>query len=343
MPARLEAFLAAAEPGRRATVTSYELMTGGYSRVMARASVEWDDGEQEVLVLRGDPPPEETLMSSDRDAEWRLLQALHAAGQVAVPRPRYYEGSWAHLGTKCIVMEASPGLQMHAVIVQQDDLGESADQFVDTLARIHAVDLHRLPAEMERPPAWDAYLDERIRRWTDAEASAPASDPVIRYVAAWLRANRPPEAPLTLVHGDAQPSNILLDDDRGHVVVDWEFARIGDPREDLGYYLSYSDAVGPSLYSRDPEAFLARYRERTGLSELQVNQATVAYFSLVATLPTVARIIDGVGAMAAGAAGGAMITYGINSIAHVHSSWLAACEQLTEPLAALRAAAGASS
>ncbi|HKE74450.1 MAG TPA: phosphotransferase family protein [Acidimicrobiales bacterium] len=342
MPARLEGFLAAVEPGRRAQVTSYELITGGYSRVMARACVVWDDGTTETLVLRGDPPPAETLIDSDRDAEWRLLQALHATGGVAVPEPRWYEANGTHLGTKCIVMEGCPGPQMHSTLTESEDLRPAADEFVDTLATIHAVDLASLPGEMPRPTDWASYLDDKIRLWTDTEAGLPDCNPVLRYVAAWLRANRPPEAPLVLVHGDPQPSNIVLDERRGHVVVDWEFARIGDPREDLGYYLSYSQSVGPSLYSFDPEAFLARYRRRTGLSAAQVNQATVGYFSLIATLSTMATIMNGVAAMAGGATGGTMVTYNINAIGYMNSKWLETSEALTEPLAALRRTAGAS-
>ena len=42
--------------------------------------------------------------------------------------------------------------------------------------------------------------------------------------------------PLALVHGDCQPSNVLVADGADPLVIDWEFAHIGDPREDIGYY-----------------------------------------------------------------------------------------------------------
>ena len=38
---RLERFLADAEPGRGARVLSYQPISGGYSRISARASVRW--------------------------------------------------------------------------------------------------------------------------------------------------------------------------------------------------------------------------------------------------------------------------------------------------------------
>ena len=76
MPGRLAAFLNRNESGRTAAVEHYEIMTGGYSRVMARASVRWNDGARETLVLRGDPAPGEAMLETDRDVEWDVLRAI---------------------------------------------------------------------------------------------------------------------------------------------------------------------------------------------------------------------------------------------------------------------------
>ena len=73
---RLERFLADVEPGRGARVVSYQPISGGYSRISARASVRWEaDGREETLILRGDPPAGSGVFVSDRDAEWELLRA----------------------------------------------------------------------------------------------------------------------------------------------------------------------------------------------------------------------------------------------------------------------------
>ena len=56
MPERIAAYLAKVEPGwKDISVSSYQVMTGGYSRLLARAEVRHAGGT-EVLVLRGDPP-----------------------------------------------------------------------------------------------------------------------------------------------------------------------------------------------------------------------------------------------------------------------------------------------
>jgi aminoglycoside phosphotransferase (APT) family kinase protein len=200
MPARLEAFLSLSEPNRTATCRSYEIMTGGYSRSMAKAIVEWDDGSVESLVLRGDPPPEQALLDTDRDAEWALLDALSRAGELPMPAARYYDGSGAHLGTKCIVLDFCEGPSLHNILAEagEGNLGGHPDRFVGALARVHTAPIDALPAAVERPTDWSSYMDSRNAAWAEAERSMADSNPLMRYVGAWLDAHRPPPLPLTL-------------------------------------------------------------------------------------------------------------------------------------------------
>lgn len=348
MPARLEAFLASVAPDRRAKVHSYALMTGGYSRVMAKAEVEWDNGLTETLVLRGDPPPDKTMLVTDRDAEWAVLKSLSSVPTVPMPAALHYDGTGEHLGTKAIVLEfcAGPSLQaklneLVAAGTPESDAtyAEHRDAFVDTVARVPQVDLAVLPAAMARPSDWDEYMSTVNQSWAQNERTLAESNPTMRYLGAWLDAHRPPPMPLALQHGDLQPANILLDpSDGSHRLIDWEYAHIGDPREDLGWYVTYSAAAPPSLYGFDPEAFLARYRERTGTSELHVNQATVGYFSVVSAVKVFSQIVQAASAMAEGKTNGVMTTYNLNAATIGHMNFMGACSALAEPIDALRAA-----
>ena len=50
----------------------------------------------------------------------------------------------------------------------------------------------------------------------------------------WVKVHLPPEEPSSVLHGDLLPQNILWDfDDDQLTLVDWEFARVGDPAYDL--------------------------------------------------------------------------------------------------------------
>ncbi len=340
MPERLAAFLAAVEPGRAATVTHYELMTGGYSRVMARAVVVWADGETETIVLRGDPPADKALLVTDRDAEWLLLRSLTESAAVSMPAARWYDDG-AHLGTKVIVLDHCAGPSLQAVLTGSAEAEHSrhALDLAATMAGVHGIDGAGMPASVARPASWSDYMDELLAEWAVAEGQLGEANPVMRYLAAWLDTNRPPELPLRLVHGDLQPANIMLGPAGEHLLIDWEYAHVGDPREDIGWYLTYSAASPPNLYSPDPESFLARYRDITGFPESAVNQLTVAYFSIVSAVRVFSQILAAADAMGAGNAHGLMITYNINAATTGHVNFMAACNQLS---AAFAAAGGAS-
>jgi aminoglycoside phosphotransferase (APT) family kinase protein len=208
------------------------------------------------------------------------------------------------------------------------------------MATVHAAPVESLAQQVERPANWSAYMDARNAAWAEAEISLTESNPLMRYIGAWLDAHRPPPLPLVLTHGDFQPSNILVGDD-GYQIIDWEFSHIGDPREDLGYYMNYGIAFPPSLYSPDPEAFLAKYRELTGYSELHVNQATVGYFATVAAVHIFAGFLAGGDAMGRGENTGVMTTFNLNSAVYGHSNFLTVCDMLGGPLDELAALAEA--
>ena len=346
MPGRLEAFLAHVDPSRRATVSNYALMTGGYSRVMARADVSWSDGGTQTMVLRGDPPPDRTMLVTDRDTEWAVLQSLCRIDAVPMPAALHYDSTGEHLGTKAIVLEfcAGPSLQsqLSALLAESEAadgerLTAHRDAFVDTAARVPQVAIDALPPCLARPTDWDAYMTDVNRSWAINERSLVESNPTMRYLGAWLDAHRPPPMPLALQHGDLQPANILLDPtDGSHRLIDWEYAHIGDPREDLGWYVTYSSAAPPNLYAPDPEAFLDRYRRCTGSSELQVNPATVGYFSVVSAVKVFSQILQAASAMGGGRTTGVMTTYNINAATIGHMNFMGACGALAEPLDALR-------
>jgi aminoglycoside phosphotransferase (APT) family kinase protein len=315
-----ERFLAVVEPDRPAAVTAFRPISGGYSRLTAVADVRWDDGVTERFVLRGDPPPGEGVFVSDRDFEWQLVQALSRSGHVPIPRARWYDQSGEHFGTKCIVVDHFAGRSLQDVLRAADDTSAPARLFVDTIAGIHSAPLDRLPEGMKQPTSWDSYLDGVLDLYRQVDRQISDSSPVLRYVSARLSKQRPSEVPLTLVHGDCQPSNVLVDDSGERVVIDWEFSRIGDPREDLGYYTQIP--MAPNVYHDDRAGFLARYRERSGLSEEQVNPDTVAYFLVVGMARLMVQILQALDAVAGGESRGIMATYLVNAVTHQYNLFM---------------------
>jgi aminoglycoside phosphotransferase (APT) family kinase protein len=324
---RFERFLATAEPARGGRVIACEAITGGYSRISARARVRWRDGREETFILRGDPPPGSGVFASDRDAEWELLRALPDATSVSTPTARWYDSTGEYLASKAIVMDCAPARSLQDEMARADDVGPLADLFVDTFAAVHATRLDRLPARMPHPPDWSAYLDGVLARYDRIAGEYPSSAPVLAYVARWARGHRPPPVPLGLVHGDCQPSNVLVGPSGPPLVIDWEFAHIGDPREDLGYYTQIP--IEPNVYWADPERFLRRYRAATGLTEEHVNPQTVDYFLIIGMALLLEQLLAAAAAVGTPDRPGILAPYLINAISHQHDMFLAICDRLS--------------
>lgn len=312
------------EGARGPTVTAFCPISGGYSRLSARATVRWADGNEETFVLRSDPPPDTGVFVSERDDERQLLQAL--SGQTTVPTPtlRWYDPTGDHMGQKCMVVDYFAGRPLSDIASEAID--RAAAIFVDTFARVHSTPLEPLPAELERPADWESYIDGLVDQLSLLDARVGDSNPVLHYVAAQLREHRPPQVPLTLVHGDCQPSNVLVSETGEVLVIDWEFARIGDPREDLGYYSHLP--VPPNLYGANPDRFLAQYREHTGLSEEQVNHDTVSYFYVLGMARLLGQMFEAADALALGRPRGVMATYMMNGTSATTMEFLEVARQL---------------
>jgi aminoglycoside phosphotransferase (APT) family kinase protein len=325
--AGLGRILAEQASARQVVSIECQPLTGGYSRVMTRATVTWEGGSREDLILRGDPDGSVIVYDTNRLVEWNLLRQLTSIGSIQMPPALYYDDG-THLGTKTIVLGCCPGPSLQSITCSEGaDLPKLAEEVVDAMVAVHRTELDALAPALVPPASWDAYLADLSSQWARAERSHPESMPVLRYLSAWLAAHRPPAMAFTLVHGDFQPSNILVHS--GLQVIDWEYAHIGDPREDLGWFNLYSASSGaPNLYGLDPEAFLDRYRSATGATPAQVNQATAGYFSVLAATRVYLDILRSAGSMAVGTAHGVMLTYSLNACALGNANWLNTCRAL---------------
>jgi aminoglycoside phosphotransferase (APT) family kinase protein len=323
----LQKFLDHVADGRGGTVTAFRPISGGYSRLSAMATVRWADGAEESFVLRSDPPADTGVFDSDRDSEWRLLEAIWRKLPIQTPRPRWYDATGQHLGSKCMIVDFFPGRPLSDIAQEAGQLPRATQIFIDTLADVHRTPLDVLPPALERPPDWESYIDGLVEYLSRLDRDIVDSNPALHFVAAQLAAHRPPPVPLTFVHGDAQPANILVPDDGPVLMIDWEFARIGDPREDLGYYSHLP--LPPNLYGADPDGFLARYRERTGLTEEQVNPETVSYFYVLGMARLLGQMFDATDGLARGQSRGVMATYMMNGITHTTNAFVEIARRLT--------------
>ncbi len=140
------------------------------------------------------------------------------------------------------------------------------DGYVDALAVLHGIDAGRLELPgFARPERGDPARPELLlwRRVFESRVRRPV--PLARFAFAWLERNAPRRADrISLCHGDVGPGNFLHEEGRVTALLDWEFAHLGDPLDDLGWLAfrghHLNDGIG------DLGSQLRRWSERTGLS-----------------------------------------------------------------------------
>jgi aminoglycoside phosphotransferase (APT) family kinase protein len=102
---------------------------------------------------------------------------------------------------------------------------------------------------------WTSIHEERAKAW---------STPPSVVALAWLREHAPAAVgPPVLCHGDAGPGNFLFADGVVTALLDWEFAHLGDPHDDLAWVTVRNHLLGQPIDI--PDAFAA-WRSTTGLA-----------------------------------------------------------------------------
>lgn len=330
MSRKLEIFLARRLPSAKSIhVSDCALMTGGYSCVTSRFTATID-GSSKRYLARADAPANKAVLKSDRLREWKLLDALTKAGSVPMPRALFADETGAELGAITIVLEFAEGGSFLSRLrstgeVQRDD---QARAMCDLAAEIHATDLALLPALIERPKDWHSYIDNLIALWRKTEAELSDSIPMLRYMTKWLEENRPPPAPLALVHGEFQASNQVLDGAGRLLAIDWECPHIGDPREDIGWCIWVESVQPPALITRDIQAFCQRYCKRSGLSAEVVNPLTVAYFSILPSIRVIGGVLQQKQAFSEGSNKSIQNGYLVGAVVAAYEGWFNATLQI---------------
>lgn len=310
-------------------------ISGGYSLLTYGFAATTPVGRRRY-VLRIDPPAGASLTHTDRLAEWELLSGLTATGAVPMPAARAFDDG-SILGRPGLVLDFVDGPQLgaHAAAADHEERRRLAGQLAETLAAIHRVGPDAVPS-LAAPPSWDDYVDGLIAAWRQLEANHAERNPFLRYVACWLEAHKPPPAPLTLVHGEFQSGNVMIDAKGEMQVIDWEYAHVGDPRIDLGWCQNVAAFAPPDLIGLDPVGFCSRYCEITGSSPEVINPVTVGYFSILAGVKAFGALLGGIAAMARGQNHLVTSAYLVSAEPFTHNLWMQGTRQLDAAMEALR-------
>ena len=330
MPEKITALLDS-EGATDIDISGYAPMTGGYSRLMARFEAKFTiDGEQEegTFVLRGDPPEGQAIIETDRSQEYAVLKSV--APHLNTPPARFLDSKGIHIGTPALILEFTAA-ESTLPWIEKNGISDLPTKLAELAGAMHTIPVDQLPSSLARPTSGDPLTDQ-IQMWKKTAIDHVEHLPIFRYVAAWLDKNRPPPVPVSLVHHDFSTANMLVDGEGDLVVIDFELATIGDPREDLGYFKAYAQAAPPDLIDENPDDFLSRYREITGFSEEQVNPLVMTYFLVLGVIGVVSQIANVGSAMAKGETSSTNIAFNLDNLLFGQAAWMAATDALEAAL-----------
>jgi aminoglycoside phosphotransferase (APT) family kinase protein len=266
--------VAALEKYLQLRVRGLEQFKGGQSNPTYRITAA--DGRR--LVLRRKPPGKLLPSAHAVEREYRVIQALHAAG-FPVARPHALCEDESVLGTAFYVMDFVDGRVLWDQSLPGMTKPERAaiwDELNRVISKLHLVDYRAVGLEGFGKPG--NYIGRQILRWTKQyRASETDRIEAMDNLIAWLPENIPPETGTAVVHGDFRLDNAIFHPAEPKIlaVLDWELSTLGDPLADFAYHcMSWHIAPGAfrgiagldlhDLGIPSEERYVAAYCKRTG-------------------------------------------------------------------------------
>jgi aminoglycoside phosphotransferase (APT) family kinase protein len=136
------------------------------------------------------------------------------------------------------------------------------EHFIDLVGAWHRLDARSLGVGLP----WPATAEEcALNRPNSLSALTgdPGVEPLRRFGKWWIGRHVPRPLPeLVLLQGDTGPGNFIFSAGRIQAVTDWEWARFGDPMEDLGTICCRSLFFGPQV---ELAPIFRRYEQASGI------------------------------------------------------------------------------
>ena len=252
---RLEAIL-----GAPVELTDAHLLAGGASKEAWAVDATAGGESLELLVRRAAGGVIHVDMTLPLEQEYRVIEAAFAAG-VRVPRPYGYLGELD--GREAFATERVVGETIGRRIVTRPELAGARAalplQLADEIARVHSIPADALPFLRS------VDVLGRFERELD---SVGEPHPAIELGLHWLREHRPEPLPPVVSHGDFRIGNVVVSERGLEYLLDWEFAHVGDPRDDVSWPIVRAWRFGGDDLRLggvgEVEPYLERYNALTG-------------------------------------------------------------------------------
>ncbi|MBW2241889.1 MAG: phosphotransferase family protein [Deltaproteobacteria bacterium] len=261
----------------------------GFSNDTLLFDLLWDEaGEarRKGYVVRIEPTGPGVFPEYDLSLQYDIMDILGKKTTIPVPAMLDIEDDASVLGAPFYVMEKvegqippdNPPYHMEGWLKEAPEAEQQKVWWscLDTMVDIHKLDWKALgmgflkcssPGETHLAKQLNSL--ESYYEWAARGVPNPTIEPALR----WLVENKPRE-PVTpsILWGDSRIGNMIFRQGECAAVLDWEMAVLGDPAQDLAWWLfldrHHSEGVEtpriPGLPSH--EATVARYEEKMGRS-----------------------------------------------------------------------------
>jgi len=264
-------------------------------------------------VMRAKPGPVARLLPSAHaiEREYAVMRGL-AGSDVPVPQMLALCEDEAVIGRAFYIMEFMQGRVLwDQTLPDMSQAGRGAiyDEMNRVIAALHSVDhAARGLADYGKP---GNYFERQIARWSK-QYQASITEPIAEMdrLMDWLPAHMPAsardESRVAIVHGDYRLDNLMFHPSEPRViaVLDWELSTLGHPLADFAYHCmswhipaSLSRGIGgcdlKALGIPDEQAYIRRYCERTGISDVDSLLADWNFY-LAYNMFRIAAILQGI-------------------------------------------------
>jgi len=284
----------------RIVVEELAPIPGGFSRETYRFDAHVHRGgavHVMPMILRKDPPPAAAIIQTSRQREHDLITAIREHTRVPVSESYFPIVDPKPFGEPAMVIERAHGSGQTSNLFNQGPDAAQTDDVIrhlcEVLVELHTADVDKLNVggQLSDPrgvgvetTSWDRYMETTFEYYINIYPKVDFDPSMSVYMDSFLtlRRKKPRPLRLSLVHGDFNPANFLYQDRKVTALIDWELARVGDPREDLGW-MKTMDLLSNTSVMEHPKSeggFLSYYNKLTGWD---ITPEEIDYFSLFGT------------------------------------------------------------
>jgi aminoglycoside phosphotransferase (APT) family kinase protein len=258
----------------------------GYSNETLIFDASWTENgapRSEGYVVRVKPRAYSLFLESDFDFQYRVMRTLAERTDVPIPRMYWYEEDETLLGAPFYAMARVAGQVpgdnppftvdgwLHeAAPAEQERLYWSG---LEAMASVHRLDWRTLGLGfLDKPARGEPGLDQQLDYYRDyfRWAARGRAQPIAEAAFEWVLAHRPAGSqPVELCWGDSRIGNMIFEGFECRAVLDWEMVTLGDPVQDLGWWVFldrfHSEGIGVPRLPGFPSyaATIARWEELT--------------------------------------------------------------------------------